>query len=306
MKKKFKYSIVVPVYNSEESLEELYIRLEKIFRKLKQSFEIILIDDNSKDNSWKVMNKIYKKNNNVKIIQLMKNFGQDSALMCGFNHAKGDYIITMDDDLQHPPEEILKLINKIKEDYDIVFGVYHKKKHAFFRTFVSNLVMKMFAKVVGIKFAVTSFRIIRKKVITELIKSKNYRININILLSNVTNRIGYVKVKHNKRKHGRTNYTFTMLAKWALNMIFNFTVFPLRLATILGLLFSVFSVLVGVYFLLQYYFNNIIVSGFTSLILSITFFSGIILFIMGIIGEYIGRIFMNLNEKPQYIVRNMK
>ncbi|MBT7402618.1 glycosyltransferase, partial [Candidatus Woesearchaeota archaeon] len=106
--------------------------------------------------------------------------------------------------------------------------------------------------------------------------------------------------------YGKTNYTFIKLARWALNMIFNFTVFPLRLATILGLFFSGLSVFVGIYFLVQYYFNNILVGGFTSLILSITFFSGIILFIMGIIGEYLGRVFMNLNEKPQYIVRQIK
>jgi uncharacterized membrane protein len=126
------------------------------------------------------------------------------------------------------------------------------------------------------------------------------------MLSNIAGRISSVRVRHDKRKYGKTNYTFIKLARWALNMIFNFTVFPLRLATILGLFFSGLSVFVGIYFLVQYYFNNILVGGFTSLILSITFFSGIILFIMGIIGEYLGRVFMNLNEKPQYIVRQIK
>jgi polyisoprenyl-phosphate glycosyltransferase len=303
---KNKYSIVVPVYNSEDSLTELCNRIHKTFIKIKQDYEIILVDDCSKDNSWTIMNQLNKKNRKIKVIQLMKNFGQNSALMCGFNHARGDYIITIDDDLQNPPEELPKMINKINQGYDVVYGVYRKKKHNIFRNAGSIIGKKFFSKVSGIKFNVTSFRIFTKKVRNEIIKFDSYNVNVNVLLAYISNKVGRCFVKHKKREHGMTNYSLNKLIRYTLDLIFNSTIFPLRLATLFGLIFSTISFIISLYFIMQYYFNNIIVGGFTSTILSITFLSGIILLIIGIIGEYIGRIFLTLHKKPQYIIRQTK
>lgn len=302
------YSVVIPVYNSEKSLNELIYRIDKVFSSIKKKYEIVFVNDNSRDNSWEVLKNLAKKNNNIKLINLMKNFGQHNALMCGFNHVDGKYIITMDDDLQHPPEEILKLIKKINEGYEVVYGQYLDKKHRFYRNIGSNFINLFMKKITGIKCKITAFRIISKNVIDKIIKFDNYNVVIEVCLSKVlSNRyINYCYVKHDKRKYGKTNYTFKKLFLLAFDTIFNFTIIPLRLSTYTGLFFSLFSFIIGIFYLYQYFMNQISVNGFTALILSITFFSGIILFVLGIIGEYIGRMYIGLNKKPQYIIKEMK
>lgn len=308
MAKKVKYSVVIPVYNSEMSLNNLHERLTKTFEKITSSYNIIMVDDCSRDNSWRVMEKIHSQDKKVKIIRLMRNFGQHNALMCGFNNANSDYVITMDDDLQHPPEEIPKLTDKINEGYDVVYGQYRNKRHNMFKNFGSRMVNKILKKITENRFDITSFRIIDKKVIDHIIKFNNYNVIVDVFISNVvSNRnIGVCLVEHGARRYGKTNYSFKDLLFFAMSMIFNYSISPLRLATITGFMISFLSALLGVIILIRFFLHKITVSGWTSLILSIAFFSGLILFVLGIIGEYIGRIFLSISNKPQFIIREIK
>src|SRR3989344_5693727 len=302
------YSVVVPVYNSEESLSELHHRLVPVFEKLHQDFELILIDDGSRDKSWEVMQKLHEKYKRVKIVQLMKNFGQNNALMCGLNFASGNRMIIMDDDLQHLPEEIPKLISKMDECYDVVYGKYLKKKHVWYRNIASTLVYGSFSKMIGLKMKVSAFKIINRQVVNEIIKFKSQNPHIDIYIARVLSpqRISNVIVRHASRKYGETNYNFWTLSKWALDILFNFTTYPLTLAIIIGFFFSIFSFFLAFLYFISYFLTDIHVSGFTTLILAVTFFSGIILFVIGIIGRYIGSIFLDVNNKPQFVIRNVK
>src|SRR3989338_6511134 len=205
--RKPEFSVVVPAYNSEGSLRELYRRLEAVFRSLQAPWELIAVDDCSRDTSWKVLSELAHSHQNVKAINLMNNFGQHNALMCGFHHVQGKYVITMDDDLQHPPEEIPKLISRIN----------------------------------GSGYRVTSFRIMAEEVVEKILAYTQYNVMIDVLIKDTVAsfRVGHCKVEHHPRTIGKSNYSFKKLFWYATNMIFNYTVWPLRLATLLGFFFSV-------------------------------------------------------------------
>lgn len=306
---KIKYSIVIPVYNSQASLEELCLRIKKTFQKISSSFEIIMVDDCSQDKSWEVLLNLRTGDKKVKIIQLMKNFGQHNALMCGFNYSSGDYIITIDDDLQHPPEEIPKLINKINEGYDVVYGQYLRKEHSFSRNLGTYLINYMLKKVTKRQFNLTSMRIIKKLVIEKIVKFHNYNVMADVCISNLVpnEKVGLCLIKHNRRKYGKTNYSFSHLLSFGIGLILNYSTLPLKIASLTGLFLSLLSFVIALILVINhYFFNKIYLIGWTSLILIIIFFSGMILFVLGIIGEYISRIFLSLNNKPQFEVREIK
>lgn len=298
------YSVVIPVYNSEGTLQELYRRLDDVFKSINDKYEIIFVDDSSLDNSWEVLKGLAKKHQNVKIIQLMRNYGQHNALMCGFNYANGSYIITMDDDLQNPPEEIPKLINKIKEELDVVYGIYESKKHNWFRNLGSKLIGLFYRKIYKLNNKISAFRIIRREIIENLTTyDKNFTF-IDGLIPWYSSKIGFVITKHDMRKTGSSGYSFLKLVHLALNMYTNFSILPLRAASILGVIFSSIGFILGIYFIIKKAVVGVEVSGFTSLIVSVTIFSGVQLLTLGIIGEYIGRIALNINKMPQFKIRN--
>jgi glycosyltransferase involved in cell wall biosynthesis len=302
------YSVVVPIYNSEITLRELHQRLAEVFKKLGSSWELILVNDYSKDNSWKIMKEIASENKNVTAINLTNNFGQHNAIMCGLAYVQGKYVITMDDDLQNPPEEIPKLIKTISEGkYSIVYGQFIKKRHGPFRDFASKSVNILLSRISGHGYTVTSFRIMEKQVVEKLVRFTQYNIMIDVAIKDIAanKSVGHCMVEHHARKVGKSGYSYRKLFAYAINMIFNFTLWPLKLATILGFIFSFFSVVLGISLLYYYFKHGVPVSGWTSLILAISFFSGIILFVLGIIGEYVGRIFLNINQKPQYFVKEI-
>ncbi len=305
--KQLECSIVVPVYNSQDSLKLLHQKISEAFGDRK--WELILVNDSSKDRSWKVMNEISEMDDRVTIVNLMNNFGQHNATMCGFKFAKGKYVVTMDDDLQNPPSEVIKLLDAIIHgNSKVVYGQYKSKRHGWFRDLCSKWVNRSLAKITGTGYNVTSFRIIDKSVINEIIKFDNYNVNIDVLIKNiVSNRgVGHCKVIHRKRTVGKSNYSFKKLFGYAVNMIFNYTVWPLRIATIFGFLISFFSILLGVLHFIYYLFYGADVKGWTSLMLLITFLSGLILFMLGIFGEYIGNIYLVVSKSPQYIIKNVR
>lgn len=300
------YSIVIPVYRSQKSLIELYNRVVTVMKGINSSFEIIFVDDDSPDNSWNILMNIYKNDKDVLLVQLTRNFGQHNAIMCGIAHSKGDFVITMDDDLQNPPEDILKLINKIKQGFDIVYGEYKIKKHSFLRNLGSHFVQYVYKRIFQVSGNLTSFRIIRRHTAEKILDYKLNYTFIDGLLAWQTKNIGYVLVNHHERTSGNSNYGIGKLLALTFNMITNFSIFPLQLASITGFLFSFLGGLLAIFYALKKIFFDIPVTGYTSIMIAILIFSGVQLVTIGLIGEYIGRIHLNMNQKPQYSIRTIK
>lgn len=299
-----RYSVVIPVYRSQATLPLLTERLVTQFDQLNESYEVVMVEDNGGDDSWEVMCELQKKYANLRIIRLMRNFGQHNALMCGFQSCRGELIITLDDDLQNPPEEISKLIGAISDKYDVIYGVPPKRKQHFIRNIGSYLVRAIYKKIFDIQVDLSSFRIMRREVVKGICEyNKNYTF-IDGLLAWHTTRIGEVEVKHDARQQGTTGYSLKKLMTLTLNMLTNFSIGPLQVATVLGLIFSSFGFLIAVWFVLKYLLYNIPVPGYTSIIVSITLFSGVQMLTLGMIGEYLGRMHLNINSKPQYYIRD--
>ena len=302
-------SVVVPVYNSEKSLKELHKRLSETFNQMNKTFEIIFVNDDSKDESLKILKEIYKQNNNdnIVIIDLFRNFGQQNALMCGFNYCSGKYIITMDDDLQHSPEDIPVLYNKMLEGYDVVFGSYISKQDKFYKNFGSFLIRKLNHKIFNIKnnLKFSSFRIIKKEIIEQIRTNNTTFPYISGMLLQTTKNIANVTVKHEKRKYGKSNYTLKKLLKLSFNLLINHSTIPLRIFGYVGLLISFLSFFIGIIFMIKQIISGKAPAGWTSLIVLVSFYNALILIIFFIIGEYISRILKESSNEKQYSVKEV-
>ena len=301
-----KYSIVIPAYNSEKTIGELVNKIEELFKNEKH--EIVLINDASKDSTSKVCKDLANENNNIVFLDLSKNFGQHNAIIAGFHYVSGEYIITMDDDLQNPPEEIFKLLNKMNQGqgYDVVYGKYALKKHSAARNWGSlindKMAQIMIEKPKEIYFS--SFRIIKRYVIDEIIKYDAPYCYIDGLILRVTRNISMVEVKHSERKIGESNYNLFSLLKLWMNGFTSFSILPLRIATYSGFVFSFIGFMFIIFILIMKFATNVQL-GWTSIMVAIVFFCGIQLIFIGLLGEYIGRIFMSINKSPQYIVKEV-
>ncbi|MBU0743247.1 glycosyltransferase family 2 protein [bacterium] len=299
-------SLVVPVYNSTATLEELTARLHAVLDPLTSgAWEIVFVNDGSRDESWAHIGRLAAREDRITGINLTRNFGQHNSIMCGIAHACGRYVITLDDDLQNPPEEIPKLLAKIEEGYDVVYGVFEKKKHSLFRNFGSELVQWMYRKTFNTKGRLTSFRIIDRDIAKRLLEYGRSFTFIDGLISWNTSRIGNTVVEHHARASGRSGYSNRKLLILALNMATNFSIGPLQVATIVGILFSMFGFIFGFYILLKKILMDIPISGYTSTIVTVAFLSGVQLLTVGVLGEYIGRIHINVSNCPQYVVRDI-
>ncbi len=298
-------SVCIPVYNSEKTLREVCDRTVQVLSTLTDKFEIILVDDGSSDDSWHAAEELHRKDRRIKIIQLARNFGQHNALMCAFHYVKGDYIVTIDDDLQIAPEDIPKLFYKIQEGHDVVYGTYLRKQHDAVRNFGSSLIQFVFRKVFRVSVGLTSFRIIKKEIVRSIL---TYNMNFTFIdgfLAWYTKHITSVQVSHSERAAGRSGYRFGQLAQLSLNMLTNFSISPLQAASITGLSFSIFGFILGFYFFIKKIFFGIPIMGFAATGVLITIFSGVQLLSLGLIGEYVGRVHLNLNKKPQFVVRQI-
>lgn len=302
------YSVVVPVYNSEHTLNELYTRLNKVFTEtVQEPFELILVDDGSKDRSYQVMEELRAADSRVKIIQMARNFGQHPALLCGFSHAEGDFIITMDDDLQHPPEEIPKLINTIKEreDVDVIIASYEGRKHGPIRRLGTKVSVWATSKMLGKDpdLQITSFRLIRRFLVEAILQTNTYLPQIGNLLVLTSNRIINVPVHHAQRAYGKSGYSFKRLVKDFLYDITAHTAFPLLMVKNLGILSFVVSACLGIFYLIRYFCFGVSVEGWTSLMLVLLAFFGITLLSIGIMGIYLMNILNESKKLPHYVVR---
>ncbi|WP_426106600.1 glycosyltransferase family 2 protein [Massilia sp. TSP1-1-2] len=301
-------SIVVPVYNSAVTLAQLHERLSAVLGPLRQPYEIILIDDGSRDGSWAALEALRLRDPvHVVAVQLMRNYGQHNALMCGLDMARGAVIVTMDDDLQNPPEEIPKLLAAIGQgDLDLVYGCPDDRQHAGWRNLGSAIVWHFYRTVFRNPVTPTPFRAMRHQLAKSVMF---YNLNFTYLdglLAWCTSRIGAVDVAHHARAEGKSNYSVSKLLVLALNLYTNFSLLPLQLVSAIGFLTACSGFVVGFYYLLQYLVSNISVPGFASTIIAVLILGGVQLLALGVIGEYLGRLHLNVNRKPQFVVRQRK
>lgn len=298
-------SVVIPVYRSEEILPELVRRLERVLADAFEKFELILVNDCSPDGSWNVMCDLARERSWIVPINLMRNYGQHNALLCGIRAARYGVVITMDDDLQHPPEEIPKLLARIAEGYDVVYGAPEQEQHGLGRDFASWITKLALQNVMGADIArqVSAFRAFRREVARAFAHYSGAFVSIDVLLTWGTNRFSLVRVRHEARKAGVSGYTIRKLVTHAMNMMTGFSTLPLQFASIVGFLFTFFGIGVLAFVVGRYLLLGGSVPGFPFLASIIALFSGAQLFALGIIGEYLARMHFRMMERPSYVVR---
>jgi glycosyltransferase involved in cell wall biosynthesis len=298
-------SIVVPVYNSEKSLSLLIDQLSDVLPDLAAHYEVILVNDGSRDQSWRVISDLSQRYPFVRAINMMRNYGQHNALLCGIRQAYGDVIVTMDDDLQHPPEEIHKLLEKLDEGYDVVYGTPQHEKHGLLRDFASQFTKLALQSAMGAETArqVSAFRAFRTIVRQAFETYHAPFVSIDVLLTWGTTRFTAIPVREDQRTIGVSNYTFRKLVTHALNMTTGFSVVPLQIASLIGIGLAAFSVVVLIYVFVRYMLQGTPVPGFPFLASIIGLFSGAQLLALGIMGEYLARMHARLQDRPTYVVR---
>lgn len=300
-------SVVVPVYNSAGTLRSLLERLTNTIDEITRSYEIVLVDDGSRDDSWAIIQSLRLKYvDHLVTIQLMRNYGQHNTLMCGLGVARGEYVVTMDDDLQNPPEEIPKLLAHIKlHNLDLVYGCPSNRNHAAWRNLGSTIVWHFYRTVFRNPVAPTPFRIMRHQLAQSVMFYDLNFTYLDGLLAWCTNRIAGVEIAHHPRAQGSSGYSLGKLLGLTLNLYTNFSLIPLQIVSGLGFVTAASGLLVGIYYLLKFLASNIMVPGYASTIIAILILGGVQLLALGVIGEYLGRLHLNVNRKPQYVVRYM-
>jgi glycosyltransferase involved in cell wall biosynthesis len=299
-------SIVIPVYNGALTVRELVTQLLQTLPALAESFEIILVNDGSRDTSWQTIAELARQHARVHGIDLMRNYGQHNAVLCGIRAAQHTVVVTMDDDLQHPPSELPKLLDKLAEGCDVVYGPPEHEQHGLLRDLASQITKLALRSAMGAETArhVSAWRVFR----TSLREAfKNYEspfVSIDVLLTWGTTRFGSVSVRHDARRAGVSNYTLRKLVAHAVNMATGFSVLPLQLASLIGFGFTLFGMAVLVYVLARYLIEGGSVPGFPFLASTIAVFSGAQLFALGIIGEYLARMHYRIMDKPAYVARD--
>ncbi len=296
-------SVVIPVYNGQPTIRELVERLGRLLAVHSSTFEVILVCDGSPDESWKTIKELASQYPWVLGINLMRNYGQHNALLCGVRAARFDVIVTLDDDLQHPPEEIPLLLNRLEDGFDVVFGVPKKMPHSWWRNQTSLLTKKLVGYVMGYHNLsdISSFRAFRSHIRAAFEDYRGPDLLLDVLLTWGTSRFGTVAVDEEERKIGTSNYDLSKLIKMALTLLTGYTTVPLRFASILGFAFTLLGLLVLIYVLVTYFVLGSI-PGFSFLASAVIIFSGVQLFALGIIGEYLARIFERSYGRPTYKV----
>ena len=300
---KEKLSVVIPVYNSERILLKLADRLDAALQQLTSNYEVLLVNDGSKDQSWEIIEEIAGKNKHFLGINLMRNYGQHNALLCGIRYATGDIIVTMDDDLQHPPEEIHKLIEELRKGYDVVYGIPQQLVHSRWRNFFSTTTKRLLARILGIRNIkyLSAFRSFRTKIRTAFESYNSPNVILDALLTWGTENFGTATVEEAPRSEGRSNYTFWSLVKVTMLVLTGFSTIPLRLASFVGFVFTIFGIGILMYVLIRTWFEGSI-PGFPFLASIISIFSGVQLFTLGIFGEYLARIFNRSMNHPAFVI----
>lgn len=299
-------SFVVPVYNGARMVEKLLDRLIPVGRSF-GSFEVLFVDDGSADSSYEALLRLQQKFPEVCAIQLSRNFGQHNATLAGLAHASGEVIVTLDQDLQNPPEEICRLVDKLEEGFDVVYGIPQVRAHNAFRNLTSE-----FSKWVGRKIFATvqngnfsSFRVMRKWLAAEIVKYDSGYIYLDGLINWTTSNVGSLPVR-NDVSEARSQYSFFGLVNHGLNLLVNFSIKPLQIASVFGGFCALLGLVAALYIIIAKLLYNLPVQGWASLMVVVLVLGGVQIAFLGLLGEYIGRILMNSNRSPKYIVRDAR
>ncbi len=299
-------SVVVPVYNAQPSLDELIARLAPVLQSISaQGYEAILVNDGSRDGSWDAIRRLAAAHPWVRGIDMMRNYGQHNALLAGVREARFDVVVTIDDDLQNPPEEIHHLLRKLEEGFDVVYGPPEHQQHGLLRDLASWITKLALQKTMGASTArqVSAFRAFRTRLRGAFEDSRSQYVTLDVVLTGGTTRVTSVIVSHGTRRVGVSNYTLAKLVVHALNMLTGFTTWPLRLASVVGFGFTLLGAAVFAFVLVRYLIHGTPVAGFPFLASIIAIFSGAQLFALGVMGEYLARLHMRMMERPTYAVR---
>lgn len=300
------YSIIVPVFNSSQSLDELFHRIDQTMQGLRKTYRVIFVDDGSPDNSWEKLEALQKENpDRITAIRLGKNFGQHNATLCGIAQADGEYILTIDDDLQNPPEEIWKLIAAMQEtDADLVYGIYSNKQHSVARNVGSAVIKRGSRRLFQTKGKGSSFRLMKSALGKHLMNHQINFIYLDEIFNWYTNHISFVNVEHQKRPYQQSTYTSRSLFSLLSNLVIYYTAIPLQLMVYGGLISGLFSFITGMFFIYRKIVMDVPL-GFTALIVAILFSTSVILLSLGVIGEYLSRIYMVQNRKPPFAIKEI-
>lgn len=298
-------SFVIPVYRSAESLQELHQCLTQTFANESDGFEVIFVEDCGGDNSWQVIQQLAAMDSRVRGFRMSRNYGQHNALLCAIREAQGEIIVTLDDDLQHPPEEISKLLARLDEGYDVVYGPPEREQHGLMRDIASQITKLALAGAMGTANArqVSALRAFRTRLRDAFADYRSPTVNIDVLLTWATTSFSAVRVRHESRKFGESGYTTRKLIRHALNMMTGFSTRPLQLASMMGFAFALFGLAILVYVLIGWLVQGSAAPGFAFLASVIAIFSGAQLMALGIIGEYLARMHLRTMEQPSYVVR---
>lgn len=301
-------SLVIPVYNGSQTIRAVVESIQRVFAS--RSFEIILVNDGSEDDSETICAQLVQESRGtVTLVQLSRNFGEHSAVLAGLSQARGEYMAVLDDDGQHPPEEVARMLAEIKQrDYDVVYGHYIEKQHSMFRNAGSRFNDRIATLMLGKPkdLYLSSFKVMNRFLVNEIIKYRGPYPYADGLIYRTTRRIGQISVEHRANMTGPSRYTFRKLLGLWLNMFLNFSIKPLRLSVYVGLIVSCLSVLALVFiFVDKVWITPDLTLGIPTVLGCIVFFSGIQLMILGLVGEYLGRLYLDQTGTPQYIVRSV-
>jgi undecaprenyl-phosphate 4-deoxy-4-formamido-L-arabinose transferase len=297
-------SVVIPVFNAEPNLPELYRQLMPAMAALVERFEVILVEDCSRDGSWEIVSRLAREDERVRGIRLSRNYGQHNALLCGIRAARCDVIVTMDDDLQHPVGEIRLLLEAIAAGHEVVYGTSNEPQHDLWRNLASRMTKIALQGAMGAKSAaqVSAFRAFPTRLRAAFEEYRSPSVSIDVLLTWATQRFTAVVVKHAPRLAGESNYTMRKLITHAFNLMTGFSTMPLKLASVVGFVFTLFGFGVLAWVVGRYFISGTSVPGFAFLASIIAIFSGAQMFTLGIFGEYLGRMYGRTMERPAYVV----
>lgn len=303
-----KISLVIPCYRSENTIETVLEEIEATMSKRPVfTYQIVLVNDSSPDNLSKKLGELVGRFRNVDVVEFTKNFGQHAALMCGLRHADGDIVVCLDDDGQTPADQVFDLVDTLNEGFDVVYANYPQLKKTFFRNF-GTVVNNLMAELLISKpkdIMMTSYFCMNRVIVDEVIKYTNAYPYVGGLVLRSTNNIGKVMVNHRDRFNGTSSYTFKSLLGLWLNGFTAFSVKPLRLASLLGGLVSMFGIFYGIYTIGARLLNPDMPTGYASLIAVTVFIGGMNMIMLGLVGEYIGRMYISMNNSPQYVIKKV-
>ena len=305
MPKTPKYSLVIPVYNEEANLQELNSEIKQVMSKLNESYEVIYINDGSRDRSLLVLRDLVKKDKNIKFLSFSRNFGHQAALTAGLDHAKGQAIISMDSDLQDPPQLLPEMIKKWKQGYEIVYARRKRRHDSFFKKYTALAYYRLLNKFSEVKIPrnVGDFRLIDRKVLDELKGMREKARYLRGMVAWLGFRFTFVDFDRPERKNGKTNYTLTKMARLAMNGILNFSLLPLKLGLFMGLASIFVGIIFLIYMIIDILLNSTIYQLYKWLAVILLIFAGIQFMFLWIIGEYIGRIHNETKDRPLYVIR---